>query len=381
MPATSETLSRLLGSLYDAAADPALWDPFLTQLAQSTGARSAGLVMLGVGQNVFRIAASWELDPEANRLYEEHYCSMDVWAQRGLSKPPGYVCNSEALISLEEMATTEIYNDFMVRFGIEHGLFGMVENSRSLWASVSLYRDSSSSAFQSSELDILRFLAPHMQRALKLHLQFSELKARSGGLEKALDMLPTGIIFLGSKGEIVLINRSASALLSERDGLLATCAGLRAERLAESSLLEKRIRQAASTLNGKSLSAGGTVMVSRRSRPPLQVQISPINNARIVTSEPIAAIAFVNDPLRRQRPPQEMLQLLYGLTPAECRVALLLGDGHAPRKIANMVGVTVHTVRSQIKSIFSKTGAKRQGELIRLLMSNSEFAVQLSPTA
>jgi len=44
-----------------------------------------------------------------------------------------------------------------------------------------------------------------------------------------------------------------------------------------------------------------------------------------------------------------------------------------------MVGVSVGTVRSQIKSVFSKTGVKRQGELIRLLMSNSEFAVQGRP--
>jgi DNA-binding CsgD family transcriptional regulator len=60
-------------------------------------------------------------------------------------------------------------------------------------------------------------------------------------------------------------------------------------------------------------------------------------------------------------------------------VALLLGDGHAPRKIANMVGVADSTVRSQIKSIFSKTGVKRQGELIRLLMANSGVAVQAKP--
>ena len=30
---------------------------------------------------------------------------------------------------------------------------------------------------------------------------------------------------------------------------------------------------------------------------------------------------------------------------------LLLGDGHAPRKIAEMVGVSDNSVRSQIKSI------------------------------
>ena len=112
-------------------------------------------------------------------------------------------------------------------------------------------------------------------------------------------------------------------------------------------------------------------MVSRRSRPPLQIQISPIRNSVIQTSQPIAAVAFVSDPLRQHRPSQEILRALYGLTPAECRVALLLGDGHAPRKIANMVGVTDNTVRSQIKSIFSKTGVRRQGELIRLLLANS----------
>jgi DNA-binding CsgD family transcriptional regulator len=381
MLAGNETLSKLLGSLYDAAADPALWDLFLQQLTQSTGARSAGLVMLDVGQDVFTISRSWEVDPEATRLYQEHYGSIDVWAQRGLSKPAGYVCNSEALSSIEEMATTEIYNDFMVRFGVEHGLFGVLENSGSRWASVSLYRNSSRPAFQDSEQEILQFLAPHMQRAFKLHFQFSELRAQSVGLETALDMLPTGVIFLGTKGEVVLMNRSASAFVAERDGLLATRDGLRAERLGESSKLGEAILQAIATSNGNGLAASGTVLVSRRARPPLQIQISPIRNSVVQTSQPIAAVAFVVDPLRRERPEQEVLRALYGLTPAECRVALLLGDGHAPRKIANMVGVTDNTVRSQIKSIFSKTGVKRQGELIRLLLSNSELAIQPKATS
>jgi DNA-binding CsgD family transcriptional regulator len=44
---------------------------------------------------------------------------------------------------------------------------------------------------------------------------------------------------------------------------------------------------------------------------------------------------------------------------------LRLGDGYALRQIANTVGVTENTLRSQIKSVFSKT-VKRQGELIRL---------------
>jgi DNA-binding CsgD family transcriptional regulator/PAS domain-containing protein len=370
----AKILSKIVGSLYEAAADPKLWDPFLQQLAHITGATSAGLVMLDVGQDVRTISRSWEVDPEATRLYQERYGAIDVWARRGLSKPAGFVCNSEALCSGAEIAKTEIYNDYMVRFGFEHGLFGVAENSGPRWASVSLYRDSSRPTFEQRELGIVRFLAPHMQRAFKLHLQFSELQARSRGLETTFDVLPIGIILLGSKGEVVQMNRSALAFVSEHDGLLATRKGLQAERLAESSLLETAIRSATSPGSGGGASVGGTVMISRRSRPRLQIQISPIRNSSLQASQTIAAVAFVHDPLRQHRPTQEVLRMLYGLTPAECRVALLLGDGHASRKIANTVGVSNNTVRSQIKSIFAKTGVRRQGELIRLLLNNSRVS-------
>jgi hypothetical protein len=61
------------------------------------------------------------------------------------------------------MKTTEIYNDFMARFGIEHGMFSVIENMPSRFASVSLYRNQSSPEFETSGLGLetLRFLAPH----------------------------------------------------------------------------------------------------------------------------------------------------------------------------------------------------------------------------
>ena len=372
-----EILSKLLGSLYEAAADPTLWDLFLQQLAESTGAHSAGLVMRDADQDLYTISHSWQIDPGFTRLYGEYYYSLDVWGERGLSKPSGYVCSSQELCRQTELTTTEVYNDFMAPAGVEHGMFIVVENRGSRFASVSLYRNSSRPPFETSDLEILHVLAPHAQRAFRLHFQFSRLKARSEGVETALDMLQTGAIFLGTKGEVVLMNRSASALVAERDGLLATRNGLRADRPGESTMLVKAIVRAVSTSKGNGFAPGGTVLVSRRARPPLQIQISPIRNSLVQTSQPIAAVAFVIDPLRRERPAQEVLRALYGLTPAECRVALLLGDGRAPRKIASMVGVSDSTVRSQIKSIFSKTGVKRQGELIRLLLSNS--AIQWNP--
>jgi DNA-binding CsgD family transcriptional regulator len=93
----------------------------------------------------------------------------------------------------------------------------------------------------------------------------------------------------------------------------------------------------------------------------------------ISAGQTISAVAFVTDASRRPRPTQDILRTLYVLTPAECRVALLLSDGLAPRKIASIIGVSDNTVREQIKNIFSKTGVNRQGELIRLLLDRFTF--------
>ncbi len=95
--------------------------------------------------------------------------------------------------------------------------------------------------------------------------------------------------------------------------------------------------------------------------------------------DPVAAVAFIFDPLHHQRPAQDILRAMFGLTPAECRVALLLADGHTPREIAQTVGVSFETVRSQIKSTFSKTNVKRQSELIRLLLTNFGLATHSKP--
>ena len=60
------------------------------------------------------------------------------------------------------------------------------------------------------------------------------------------------------------------------------------------------------------------------------------------------------------------LERAYGLTPAETRVALHLADGGTVAGYAEAGGLSVGTVRSQLKSIFAKTGARRQSDLVRI---------------
>lgn len=63
---------------------------------------------------------------------------------------------------------------------------------------------------------------------------------------------------------------------------------------------------------------------------------------------------------------QARLKSAYRLTAAECRVVGGLLDGLSPREIGAHAGTSVNTVNTQLKSVFAKTGAHRQQDVIRL---------------
>lgn len=61
------------------------------------------------------------------------------------------------------------------------------------------------------------------------------------------------------------------------------------------------------------------------------------------------------------------LENLYGLTRAEAEMTLLLAQGESLDGIATVRSVRVDTVRTQLRSVFKKTGMHRQGELVSLV--------------
>lgn len=58
------------------------------------------------------------------------------------------------------------------------------------------------------------------------------------------------------------------------------------------------------------------------------------------------------------------LQRLFGLTPAEADMTEILAKGESLEAIAEVRGVSVDTVRTQLRTVFKKTGMHRQAELV-----------------
>jgi DNA-binding CsgD family transcriptional regulator len=77
-------------------------------------------------------------------------------------------------------------------------------------------------------------------------------------------------------------------------------------------------------------------------------------------------------------PTAKVLQGLFDLTPAEARVARGIGEAQTVEALALSAGVSIETVRSQLKAVLSKTGLSRQQELINLLAGNMLPGVQNS---
>ena len=84
---------------------------------------------------------------------------------------------------------------------------------------------------------------------------------------------------------------------------------------------------------------------------------------------PIVAVV-VGDPELELRPNAGVLKHLFGLTPRECTIAGIVMNGRGPESIVRELRITANTARGHMKAIMSKTGTKRQSELVRFLLSS-----------
>lgn len=109
----------------------------------------------------------------------------------------------------------------------------------------------------------------------------------------------------------------------------------------------------------------------RKADKPLVIYVLPVVIAsnlpdRILASASV--ILLVTDLNRTGVADPSLVRDVLGLTLGEATVAAVIGSGLGPRKTAEKLGISEHTVRSVLKSVFSKAGVSRQSELV-LLMS------------
>jgi DNA-binding CsgD family transcriptional regulator len=374
MRVDENTIYDLLGLLYDSAGSPELWPAFLGRLSGLTGGIGANIYVHEIESGLDSFAAVSNIDPKYLELYGRHYHSVNVWIQ---SSRPSALRSGEVSISHHHMPDaqlrkTEFYTDFLRPQDYFYGVNATVLKEESRTANLSIVRPRRAGGFAEDEAGLLKILMPHLQRALYLQRLLLRSERRQAALEATFDLLPQAAILLDHNGCATLVNRSARAILARHDGLTIDSDGrLAGGRSGETAALRGLIRSAVGAGTGRGVGAGGYLSLPRPSGGrPLLVLVTPLGGTESVfeRQRPAAAV-FVSDPDRQIATPEAMLTELYGLTPAEARLASLLVTGKSLGEAGEELGVSSNTVRTHLKRIFEKTETNRQGDLIRLLLT------------
>jgi|TARA_Y100000991_G_scaffold204253_1_gene179627 DNA-binding CsgD family transcriptional regulator len=97
--------------------------------------------------------------------------------------------------------------------------------------------------------------------------------------------------------------------------------------------------------------------------------IAPANSGALLAPEGRALVYF-HAPEYEGAVDEQQVAELFDLTSAEARVAAAIAEGSDLKSLADRLSLSVETVRGQLKSVFRKTGTRRQNELAaRILLS------------
>jgi DNA-binding CsgD family transcriptional regulator len=363
-----ETVLALIDRVYAAGLDAAEWPRFLQALSDALAGNGAGLTFArrDGGADIHTGVGIW--GPEFRAEYRL-FASCDPWVSRAVERGmmrAGTVGIGEALLPMAELERTRFFNDFGRRHDYVGGVSSIVLGAGTGLAAVSVCRPRNRS-FGQAEVDLMRVLLPHLARALRVHTRLAESDAREKGLCHALDRMVTGALLVAKGGAVAFMNESARETLADADGLTVDRHGLRAGRPLDTARLRTAIAAAAT---GDSNALPGCVLLVERpsGRRSLQVIVSPFVGSDALGEPRGQAIVFVTDPERLPEPDLALLNRVHGLSRAEADVARLLLRDLTAREIAHLLSVSVNTVRFHLKQLFSKTGARRQSELVRLLL-------------
>ncbi len=105
-------------------------------------------------------------------------------------------------------------------------------------------------------------------------------------------------------------------------------------------------------------------MVEREDQRPLALHSLPLSNG---TEPGPHTMVVLIDLEQTPQPNPATLQKMFGLSPAEAKLAVLIAKGETLTCVAQACKVSMATARTQLASVFQKTRTHRQAELVALL--------------
>jgi DNA-binding CsgD family transcriptional regulator len=169
-------------------------------------------------------------------------------------------------------------------------------------------------------------------------------------------------LILDSDGQVMATCAGADRLLASGQPLRLKGKRLCAEQQDEDARLQTAIARA--------LSADepiARIVLTTSPACSFQVTVSPLRS-RTRAADGYSCLVSIEPVAPLQTPQANLLESVFGLSPAQARVAGGLLRGTTIREVALQLHVSVNTCKTHVKAIYAKTGCRSHADLVRRMM-------------
>ncbi|WP_228895988.1 helix-turn-helix transcriptional regulator [Pseudoduganella aquatica] len=367
------TIDALIGSIYAAVTAASGFQQFIAEFSAAAGASGVLLIMRHVVSQELQGVWVVGMDPAYLQSYALRYAGEDVLALHMEHSPIGRFYASN--LDVPERAhyhELPFYRDWVQPQGMAYAAGCVILREGQWLTQIFLQRSTAQPPFSRRTMVQLERLVPHLQRALQMRQRFAELRLGRDMLAGSLDVLAMPALLCDERGRMAHCNRSGRALLEAGGGLWLDGGLLRARSEPVARQLALALCGAVRASHGDGSPEPGVVLLPRAGAAPLSLLVTPLQMGE-GSALPGAALVLAYDPLSTPVVQADLLRQLFGLSAAEAALASALCGGKTLEEAAGERGTAISTARSQLKSIFNKTGTRRQADLVSLLLTSPAY--------
>lgn len=365
----AQRVSVLIGDIYDAALDPALWPDVLKQIATFVGGPAAALVSHDVVTQTGRFYYSWGDDPHYTKLYFEKYLKLNPAVASMMLIGVGEVRSISTVVPFDEFRRTRLYKEWAKPQGYGDATLAVVEKSATTVAHLTTAHYDRDSPVNDEIRRRMGLIVPHVRRAVAIAEIIDLHKVDAGMLADVVDGLAAAVFLVREDACIVRANASGRAMLGAGDVLRDAKSTLAAAEPLANRALHDAI---AGALGGDLVlgSRGIAIPLVSRDGTPYVAHILPLTagaRRQAGLSHAAVAAAFVHKAALGGPLPLEAIAKHFHLTSAELRVLVAIVEVGGVPEVAPVLGISQTTVKAHLRNIFEKTGATRQAGLVKLV--------------
>ena len=363
-----DSVNKLIRQLYDAAFDDMAFHDFISDLGKKLLKSPVGFDHNThiLSENPIRSHHDLDisLEPEVLELYSTPETNPAIKAILNAQRDKPFQLHD--FVDRETFKTHE-----GVRFYFEPQRFDKylcVVAGRGEFGATFLcsFRTIEQSEFDRDEVSAFEKLSPHFAGAMQVRALRLAQERRQNLAERTAAETAMSVVYLNSTGKIIEAEPAAEALLTEGSLLKRRGGYLSVSPNAKGPSNEELLRFVANA-KGAELAlrlVSGKGLVLRLRAYPVGPDLLNIASA----GASVDSVALVIERLPAQRPIDiEAFSLAYSLTPSETRLIGALAMTLSATAAAESLGVSRNTAKTQLSSIFSKTGVENQAALMLLL--------------